>query len=233
MTRNLPSSFHKATNELHREEPFAWLYEINVPAAPGETDLRAFRVTNYATAIEFGTDSAGAPITYSPFPVTSGVVRSTQSGDITAISITVGNATTEVGAIVDLYDGLIDERAVVRVVNIESVDDPQAVVAWRTRIADTTLTPQGVVFELRPTRLERAMIPGERYSAVRCRHEFGGPRCGYIIPDSPGESVGTGFSGCVRTEEACTERGLDEEARGLVNRHPYPRWGAFPGIPRR
>lgn len=233
MSRSLTSTFHQAKNAQHREDPFAWLYEFHVPPAAGETDLRALRVTSYGTAIQFGTDSLGEPITFEPFPITNGVIRSSQSGDIVAIQVTVGNATREVGEVVDANNGLIDERVTVRIVNTESIANPQSVIAWRSRIADTTLTPKGVVFDLRPARLERAMIPGERYSSVRCRHEFGGARCGYLIPASPGESVGTGFSTCARTEEACTERGADETARGVLNRHPYPRWGAFPGIPRR
>lgn len=233
MSREIDNVLHAAKNAHVREEPFAWLYEINVPPAAGSSDKRVLRLTNYAEALPYGTDSTGAPLSFQPFPISHGVIRSSQSGDITAIQVTVGNATREIGELIDAHGGLVGEAVTVRLVNVESIKDPQAVIAWRTRIAEATLTTNGVGFELRPARLERAQIPGLRYTALRCRHSFGGARCGYIIPTTPGESVGTGFSTCRQRYEDCTERGLDEAARGLQNQHPSPRFGGFPGIPRR
>ena len=233
MSRQLTDGFHDAKNELVVEEPFVWLYEIDVPAATPGGSPRALRLTNYSEALEYGTDSLGDPLTFSPFPISHGVIRSSQSGDIVAIQVTVGNATREIGELIDAFGGLVGEAVKVRLINIESIADPQAILVWRTRIADASLTTEGIGFELRPARLERAKVPGLRYSAIRCRHEFGQPRCGYVILASPGETVGTGFSTCARTFSACEERGLDEAARSLQNRHPTPRFGGFPGIPRR
>lgn len=233
MSREIDNVLHAAKNALVREDPFAWLYEINVPPASGSSDNRILRLTNYADGLEYGTDSLGAPLVFQAFPISHGVIRSSQSGSISAIQVTVGNATREVGELIDAHGGLVGEAVTVRLVNIESIDNPQAVIAWRTRIADATLTTTGVGFELRPARLERALVPGLRYAARRCRHDYGGARCGYIIPDSPGDTVGTGFSRCGHTYEDCTERGLDEAARSVENRHPLPRFGGFPGIPRR
>lgn len=233
MSRQLSDSFHTTKNALHALEDMIWLYEINVPPAAGETDDRVVRITNHTEAFEYGTTSLGDPIVFDPFPVTNGEIRSAQSGDIVAIRVTVGNATREVGELVDEFRGLIDQRVVIRVIDPGDAANPQAVIPWRSRIADATLTLNAVAFELRPTRLERAQVPGQRYSAVGCRFAFGGARCGYVIPSSPGDTVGTGFSTCPRTESGCTDRGLDEESRGLTNQHPHPRWGGYKGIPRR
>lgn len=233
MSRLLSDSFHTTKNALHGLEDLIWLYEVNVPPAAGETDNRVVRITNHSEDFEYGTTSLGDPIIFEAFPVTVGEVRSVQSGDIVAIQVTVGNATREIGELIDEHRGLIDERVSILIIDPSDVANPQAVIRISSRISDATLTADAVAFDLRPTRLERAMVPGQRYSAVGCRFAFGGARCGYVIPSSPGDTVGTGFSTCPRTESACTDRGLDEAARSLPNMHPHPRWGGFKGIPRR
>ncbi len=233
MTRNLDSSFHEGKNALTLPNGFVWLYEILIPPSDGYPVGRALRLTNYTRRLSFGSNSSGAALSWRPFPISNGAIRSTQSGDVVGIQVTVGNATGEISEVVDEFRGLIDQPVEVTIVKLTELDVPTAHVRWRARVADCLSKTEAVVFDLRPSRLERAMIPKQRYAARRCRHEFGGSRCGYLIPTSPGETVGTGFSTCGLTFEDCTERGLDEAARGVTNRHPFPRWGGWLGIPRR
>ena len=69
-------------------------------------------------------------------------------------------------------------------------------------------------------------------NAVSCPNpveDFGDAECGYVIPATPGNTIGTGFDFCPRHLEACRERGDDEAARGLARKHPK-RMNGFPSI---
>jgi hypothetical protein len=72
------------------------------------------------------------------------------------------------------------------------------------------------------------MFPSRRVLTACSVVQFGSASCGYVIPDTPGESIGTGFSTCGRLLDNCRERGDDEVARGLERLHPK-RFDGLPG----
>ncbi len=229
MSRQLDQTLAEHAQQLHDEHPFVWLYEIELPTTPPTR----YRLTNHGEAIDFDTDSDADPLTFSSFPISHGEIRATNEGDLTGIQVSVSNVTREVGRVIDDHDGLTGQPILVRVVSLANLGNPAAKIEWRGEIAKARTTQDVCVFELSALNIARAAFPRWRHSSSSCRFQFGSPRCGYLIIASPGETVGTGFSTCGRNFDDCTDRGLDEAARSLPNQHPFPRFGAKRGIPRR
>lgn len=215
-------------NQLRQEWPWVWLYELEVPTDP----VTRVRLTNMPQPVTFGVDSAGAPITYAPFPIVHGGIKKTASGDIPTMGVSIANVTREIGLLFDRHDGLDGAPAVIRLVNMADLDNPKAQLEERAEVRGCSVKARIVTVTLSAYSLYRAKVPSQRYVSSVCRYaKFGDEQCGYRIPASPGETVGTGFSTCSRRRTDCEERGEDEAARGLPQVHPK-RWGAFPGMRR-
>lgn len=227
MSDSLTTLMQEWRSQLRLEYPWVWLYEVEVPTDP----VTRIRLTNNPTPVSFGFDSDGAALTYSPFPIVHSGIKKTAAGDIPTIGVSVGNVTREIGRLIDAHDGLDGAPAVIRLVNLADLGNAKAQVEERAEVRGCKVGARIVTITLAAYSLYRAKVPPERYVSTVCKHAFGGPRCGYLIPASPGETVGTGFSTCARRRTDCEERGADELARGLPQIHPR-RWGAFPGMPR-
>lgn len=225
MARDLGAIQQEQQTTLRADHPWVWLYEVEVPTDPPTR----FRITNYTEDIEFGFDGAGDPLTYSRFPVSAGDIVQSKDGDLPRIRVSVANATREVGAVVEQYGGLVGQPAVIRVVNIEALDVPGADIRFDAQIVRTTANAEAITFELSPANLHDAEFPRWRYMSQHCNFPFGGVLCGYVIPASPGDTVGTGFSTCPKHLAGCTERGEDEDARSVTVKHPQ-RFGGFRGM---
>ena len=227
MVRALDSLLTIQQMTLHDPEAWIWLYELEVPSDPPTR----YRLTNYKTAVLFGTNSSGTPLEYSRFPVRCGPIEQSGRGDLPGIRVTVGNVQREVGAMVELYDGLTDQPVVVRLVHKLALAVPSAQIRWDAKVQRVRVSDKAVTFDVASTDIQAARFPSKRYSATSCPVDFGLAECGYVVPNSPADSVGGGFSTCPKDLLSCTERGDDEEARGLTRQHPK-RWGGRRGIPR-
>lgn len=211
----------------------AWLYEVEVPTDPPTR----VRLTSWTTRLYFGTYGAsastpGAPIPYYPASIKHSPIRESAAGDIPGLRVTVGNARRTASDLLETHRGLRGQPAKIMLVRIDSLDDTAAKVEWRFRVDRAGVKEDSVTLDLSRGHLNRMKDPPYRYLANGCRYpEFGGSRCGYIIPSSPGETVGTGFSTCPKSYAACVERGADEAARGVTVRHPL-RFGGKRGLPR-
>lgn len=226
MARDLHGILKAHQHELRDEFPWVWLYELEVPTSP----KTRYRLTNYTSEIEFGTNTAGEPLVYSPYPCTHGSITQTRKGDLPTLRVTIQNAAKETGLTVDEHGGMIGQRAVVRLINMEALDEPTAQIRWDAEVKRVSVRAELVTFELSSYNIYRSKFPRWRYMSQHCNFRFGGPECGYIIPPTPGETVGTGFSTCSKQYSACEERGDDETARAVDVRHPM-RYGGFRGIP--
>jgi len=226
MARDLDLTIQAHQQQLRDENPWIWLYEFEVPTTP-ET---RYRITNYTEDITFGVNTDGDPIPYYAFPCRHGEIEQSKEGDVPSITVTVANATRELGLSLDEHDGLVGQRAVVRLVNVTTLDMPESGIRWDARIRRSMVTPEVVSVEISSYNLTQSQFPPWRYMRNSCSLHYGGAVCGYPVPGSPGETVGTGFSFCQKTYAACTQRGEDEAARGVTVRHPF-RFGAFRGIP--
>jgi phage-related protein len=96
-------------------------------------------------------------------------------------------------------------------------------VTWLFQIAGCSATDEAVQFRLERANFFTRQAPQDRYSAPRCRWEFGGLECGYVINEV------AAFVTCPKTLDACIARGQDHASRGLPVLHPG-RFGGFPGI---
>jgi len=227
MARDLHGILKLHQNELRDEAPWIWLYELEVPSSPSKT---RYRITNYERAVKFGTNTAGSPLVYSPFPVTHGSLTQTRRGDLPTMRVTVQNATRELGLTVDQYDGMIGSRAVVRIVNLEALEEPTAQIRWDSEVKRVSVRAEMTTFELSAFNIYRSKFPRWRYLSQHCNFRYGGPECGYIPVAGAGNTVGTGFDFCPKQYSSCVERGEDEDARGVDVRHPM-RYGGFRGMP--
>lgn len=224
--RTLPIGLVAHTQRLRDPDPNVWLVEVEVPTDPPTR----FRLARNPEPVTFGVDSTGAGLVYSPYPIRIGEFQETVEGDIPTLSLEIGNPTRELSAAVDLYDGLVGAPVVIRLVNLGDLS-AGALFEERAEIRRVRVTAQACTFVLAAYSLYRVKFPAWRHLAYSCRWQFGGVECGYLIPSSPGETVGTGFSTCGKTFAACGVRGADELARSVTVNHPK-RFGAFPGLPR-
>lgn len=213
--------------QLRDEQPWVWLYEVELPTSP----KTRVRVTNSVTPVQFGTTSAGVAVTFTPYPVAHDGFRETAAGDIPTLNVTVGNPTRELGALIEQYDGLVGAPAVIRLVSLADVGNVLSQIEERSEVRRARVAGDVCSFALSAFSLYRRKFPPWRFTAFSCRWLFGGVECGYVIPPAPGGSVGTGFATCGKTLGACDERGDDEVARGLARGHPE-RFGARPGLAR-
>lgn len=225
MSLQLPGSLNALQQLLELQYPWIWLYEVEVPTSPATR----IRVTNYTEAVEFGQNSIGTPLSYTSAPIQHGGFASNLDGDLTSVTVTVTNSDLWLRELLEEHNGLKLQPAIVRLVNSTTLDDPAAQMTWYAEVARTKVSADAVAFELGRFSLANRKFPGRRYIARHGDAQFGAVECGYVIPASPTEEVGGGFSTCPRTLSACTIRGDDEEARGVTRTHPR-RFCGWPGI---
>lgn len=214
-----------ASKQLDGMSPYFWLFEVRVPTDPPTR----FRITNYTQPIARGVDSGGHSIIFYPFPIAQGDLLQQAKGDLTEMTFNITNVTLELATILDSYDGLSGQPVVVRLVHSEGVTDPNAELRSDGEVTRCRVTGDVFSFSVSAKNLLKELFPKRRLMAYRCGSTFGGAECGYSIPTTTGETVGTGFSTCSRELEACEERGLDEVARSLTRLHPL-RFNAAPGM---
>lgn len=232
MTKQLTNSLNQHARQLADEAPWKWLIELVVPPDDQETDdPTVFRMTNSTSIVYFGTTTAGAPIPYYPVPFTHSSIEDTLAGDLPQLTLTVGNPSLELAAILEQKAGLTGARAIVRLVNGDALDDFGSQDSYELEVIDAAFDDQKLSVKLGGGSLADMKIPPDRYSRFHCspnRVVYGGLLCGY---DLTNPTLAAAFPKCARTKEACTAHGDAEVAAGLVRLHPL-RFGGRPSIPR-
>lgn len=202
--------------------------EVEVPTVPPTR----FRFTNYDKNVTRGLNADGDPIIYYSYPSAPGEFRETQKGDLQNLTVNIANVTLELMTYLEQHDGLEGQPCSIRLTSVSALSDPNADMLWNGEVVRCSVDNTVVSFSVGSPNLTQRDFPRNRYNATGCRSlPLGTAECGYVIPLSPTESVGGGFSSCGGTRANCQERGDDEEARGLTRQHPR-RWGAFPGTQR-
>lgn len=227
MTRPLQPEMARRASLLRDESAWLWLFEIEIPTDPATR----YRLAANTSTVYFGADSEGEPIPYYPFPIAHAGIIATSAGDLPVIEVTAANPDRILSNAIDTYDGLIGQRAKVLLVNSTDLSNPESKVEWDAEVMGCACSSRAVTMRLSSFSLVERKIPPHRISSRSCEWSLGDANCGYSIPTSPGETVGTGFSTCPKHLVACEERGDDEDARGLTRLHPR-RFGGAPGIPR-
>lgn len=214
-----------AIKQREQDAPYVRLIEVTLPTTPKVV----YRIANFDRAVSFDQTSAGAALTYSPFPVAVGDFTDTKSGDLPQVQVGISNVTRELSTNVDQYLGLTGETVRILTVNGAALGDNQARLLFVGKIIACEADEKTILFTLGQPSLTRAAFPARRYLTKCSVVRFGDADCGYPIPGSPTNAIGGGFDFCPRTVSACKDRGLDEVARGLVQLHTK-RFDGFPGI---
>lgn len=218
------SGFNSAEhlNQLEVEAPWIWLYELQTTDDPP----KRYRMTNFTESVEFGMNSSGQPLTYSPTPIIHSDVEEGSDGSLPTITITVGHAGPIVASTVDSANGFVGQPIQIMLVSSLDLSASKAVIRQHGEVVAASITPRGIAFRISAFNLYQLQFPPYIFARRRCRWIFGSSECGYNT-----SAVGAGFSQCEKTLDACRARGDDEVSLGLVRQHPA-RFGGWPGIPR-
>lgn len=217
------SSAH--ARQLRDEYPWIWLYEVEVAGSPPTR----YRLTNYTSAITFGTSSVGAPLVYSPFPCVHSDIQETLDGDLPQFQIQASGASLELANVLESTVGLEGAPVVVRLVNMEDLASGIAAFEVRAEVVACKVTHERITLGIGSYNLADAVIPPKRFSRTHCNHAYGGPGCGYDLTNA---TLAAAFPRCAYTYDACVEHGDAEVAASLERMHPQ-NWGGFRNIPRR
>lgn len=208
--------------QLKSEAPFIWLYEFEDASDP----TKRYRMTNSTTAVNFGEDDDGVPITYSPASIAHGGIKNAINGDLPTITINIGNSIL-VSTAIDVGDGFTGRAARIMIVSEKELSNPSTAIIENAEIVRTRCTADVVALEIGASNLYKAKVPGSLFSRRKCRYFLGGPGCGYNL-----ETIGAAYTECPGYDyTACELVGADEVLTGVTKNHPK-NFGAFPGIPK-
>lgn len=218
--RDAPMPLVVAKNRLSNPAPFLWLIDVRVPSDP-ETMIR---ITPNPKAVRFGTNEAGVPIEYKPFPVSLGVIEEDSEGGTPEFTITVGGATREMMALLLAYDFLTGQPVKLTLVHQDHLDDPTSGSSLQFEITNCSGDERQVTFVLSTENLYNWKVPNERIHRDFCGYIYKGRRCGFA--HDPTNTLGE----CDHTfETGCVVRGEFEAANGLPVDHPH-RFGGAPAL---
>jgi len=221
--QSIPPAFIPEKNRLNQPSPFLVLVQVRLPTTP-ETLVR---ITPNPEPIQFGTDSAGAPLTWDPFPVGFGDIQTDSDGSTPEFTMTVGNLTREIMALLIAHDWLMGQDVVVRIVHQDLLADPTAEFRMDFVITGVAGDEQSLTFSLSTENVYQYMGPNELIIRDACSFTYKSRRCGFLETSDPGEAI---LGPCVKSFAACQARGARELAIGAPVQHPQ-RFGGAPGIP--
>jgi phage-related protein len=213
-----------ATKQREALFPYVRLVEVSLP------NYGCVRLANASTAVNFELNTDGiTPHVWHPFPIAFDDFSETKRGDLPQLQIGISNVTLELMGYIDSAEGLTDQTVRILIVNTTDLTHSDYRILWQGDIAKCEVDQATALFTLGRPRLNASVFPAQRVLTQCSVTRFGDPTCGYVVPASPGESIGTGFSTCSRLQDACRDRGDDEVARGLERLHPK-RFNGFPGV---
>ena len=227
MPRILPTITEAALKQLKQDSPLLWLYEFESRDING--DPERFRIVNARQDVPFG--SGDTLNVFQRWPVVHGGIETSSSGEQSSVRVTAAlDREFKIRDALERNNGLRGYEAIVHVVRFADAGNVSAAISFPFKVKGCAPSPEGgVQFRLSTENFFKKKLPRWRYSRSACFRTFGDEGCGYVIPTSPTNTIGGGFSTCPRIQSACDIRGQDEEARGLDNNHPA-RIGAFPGM---
>lgn len=227
MARDLTDLQRARSRQLADEHPWIWLYEVEVPTDPATR----YRLTNYDREIEFGVDSLGAPIVYSPLPLVHGDITESGEGDLPRIQIQLANDGLLLRDVMELYDGLVGQPITIRLVHSLELANPTASIRFDGQIVGAKATLDRVAWDVSALSLSHAVFPGQRYLRGHCRWRYGDSRCGYDLTSTTLAAAMPTCSKILEGATGCRAHGAAELAASVLVRHPQ-RFGGWPSLPR-
>lgn len=193
--------------------PYAWLYEIDIPTTP----RTKARLTPYPIALQFGRDSVGNPLTFSPFALAHSETQTDTAANLNNVTLSAQNVTQEWMALLEAHRGLIGEKVRIRLVRVDEMPDGVPIEDEVYELLGVSFAEANVTAQLGQYSLQTVTTPGRRITRSHCAHAYGGVPCGYNAA-----RVGA-LATCTKLRDGplgCVAHGLDEAAAGLPNRHP-------------
>lgn len=220
MSKDITVNLNTEKNKLHSAAAWVWLYDIDL-------DSTTWFLTSYDTSITF------AGNTYSPHNVSHSALTSDTKGTLESTNVTVSNLDVLIASSLIAND--ITGRAIrIKRVHVDHLTNSDDVIEQRLEIIDYNIDMSKLKIKAGTINFLKLAFPKDRYSITRCRHTYRTPAL--QISDSTGIGVLCSYTGafasCDKTLDGpngCRVHGDDEEAGGLVRKHPA-RFGAFPGI---
>lgn len=204
---DLTAAQRAAIDDSFQDGAFAWLFELPIP---DEVTPRTLRIVNRKRAVEFGTTTSAAALTWDPFPFGVPRLREDNAGTQEVVQVALANVSREVAALMEAFDGLGSQRGTLRLVNLELLDEPRAFIEITGKVLGSTVSAAVVTLELGEPDITRTAFPLNRISSRSCRHTYKGARCGYTGALPSCDKSLDGPDGCeVHANE--------------------PRWGGFRG----
>lgn len=220
-----PSSFIGLANLSKLPEPFLWLLEIHSPTGGGLVDLDGNpfipRVTSYSEPVAWNKMADGSDQIWTPYPFDIGEFESSADGDLESLTIGMASAHNALLGLWEANDRLRDHRVILRLVNIQTIADPNAHVSFRFVVAQSEVSEQGFAMRVASGAAAEQDVPTSVVTDT-CRWSYRREGC-YFIGDPGDVELGP----CALTRPACRLRGDWEAAHGYAVIHPRQ----FGGIP--
>ena len=228
MAINLPASFKANIEKAHATNDRLWLLELELDRGAVGVAPIGVRLCDGFHQITCQLSDAAGPITWEPFPFVFSEVEQNQEGDLTQIELQIDNSMRSLMQYLHNGEGLEGNKANLYLVyrNGLSIAYPNhEYQALRLRVMSASATSETIALRLGLPNFFQVMSPPDRYVPSKCRWEFGGPQCGYLVNEF------AGYTSCPKTVAACVARGADLVARGLWPILPG-NYGGKPGITR-
>lgn len=215
-----------------RTSPWIWMLEVEITDAD-EIPVGAVRVCNNPTALTWDSFGDGTAQTYSPLAFSVGTLEADSEGTLRSISVSASNATRDIQAVFEHYDGLAGEKARVFLVNADELDS--VVPYWEAEgeVITSGADDQTATLQIGQVVLEDRRFPNQRVTRRVCRHwtngDYGGTLCGYDVTRSGALQT---CDGSYDGGNGCTKHGEEEADAGVAVLHPL-RFGGFLGVPRK
>lgn len=229
MPITLPPSLRDPGEAPHARTDWIWLLELEVQKRTKVLPPVVFRITTYPQLVSWPPSGSSPPtLSWYPYPFDATAIEEDQEGNLPAIDITLDNTFRTLMRYLHAGQGMEGNAAELRLINVAGLSGPlfpdQEERVWTFVIASAIASDQSITFRLEKPNMFQRRVPGERFSARRCRWRFGSDECGYPI------NAVAAFTTCAKTIPDCEARGDDEVVRRLPRLHPR-RFGGFPGIP--
>lgn len=230
----LPDSFDTA-EQPNSGEDYLWLVELvlrkSVRVSTNPDQFTTGVVLRVCSNYEEVTWPLSNPETktWSPFSFGISPVESSGEGDLPQVQLQVDNTGRLLMSQLHEGNALEGNRCTLYLVprNALSIAYPDhEYQQFDFSVVRAVADAERATFTLAKLNFFTKKAPQDRFIARRCRWQFGGEECGYVI------NATAAYSTCEKTVAACKLRGEDHLARGLPVLHPE-RFGGFPGIPKR
>lgn len=228
MPITIPQTFIDEGERPQQDQTWIWLLQIQAELFDGSNTPVLFRFTNYKEELVWPIGVTPTQTWY-PFPFEFSGIETSGEGNLPQLEMAVDNSTRLLMDLLHEQHGFEGNPAVLHLVNEAGKDiasPNEEGLTWNFTIVASSATDESVALRFETKNWFEVKTPADRFTAARCRWQFGDPAtCGYII------NSGAAFTDCNKTVSDCILRGQDEASRGLPVLHPR-RFGGFPGIPR-